>query len=270
MTLRAPPDLPTDPTDEGMDLTDWRLLLEAAEERAAKARQRAQDALDREARTQSPTSHLDAATARRVAQNTERLLLYLWALWDTTARPDALLHVRLEQTRWRDDGATVTLHDKGKGDGGKETRLGFLIPATAARLRTWRADLEPDGRLPREGWLFPGLQRTRPWSLQATEEALHELALEAGVQRYRPGGRTKKSHRFVVTPAAVRVLAELAAIGAGAPRLLAARAAGHTKEIQERHYGRAGADIAKAVALARADVVHRKPRPTIQAGEANS
>lgn len=262
-SINSSPSIPVLPHHRGMEPDEWERLRAHAAAHLRTAHHRLEAARTRLATTHSPRARADVARAQRAVDATRRNVLILRTIWSTAARLHEVLGARLERIEWRADGS-ATLYVLGKAAPGdaiappsKRPRVVGLVPSVAGPLREWLTQ-QAGGDLPTHGWLWTAGGPGQPPSALTIERYVHALAVEAGIQRVqgvRPSdgssGEARRSHRYLVTPHAIRELAERVTIPV-VGREAAARDAGHTVATQQRAYDRAGAHEALHVSGARA------------------
>lgn len=252
------------PRARGMRRAEWTAIRDRARIQVREAHTHLEHARQVHEATKSPTSRMALARAQRRSLSARRYLLLLRVLWSTGARLHEVLGIRFELMEWFDDGKvrivlmgkaapTPTADDTAE----KRPREAILLPDLTAALLEWIMTCTR-GVLPTEGPLW-AVDRERAPSPDAVERYLHQLACEAGVQRYqgpsphnRKPGMDKRSHKYLITTHAIRELSERVVI----PKVgaeIAARSAGHSVRTQRQNYFRAGTDEAELVANARGD-----------------
>jgi site-specific recombinase XerD len=69
-----------------------------------------------------------------------------------------------------------------EGKGSKE-RYAMLSPVLLERLRTWWRVARAQGKMLKDGWLFPGLNPVEHISPRQLNRAIHTAALDAGIHK---------------------------------------------------------------------------------------
>lgn len=223
-------------------------LFEQAERELAAARARHAAAEEAWGTCPGRRARTERNGARYALDQALQQVALVRGIWDTTGRVREVVSARLERAIWRDDAyLVVEILGKGHGEGPVARDVAFG-PLTAGLLREL---LERRHRhLPTQGYIFAGRNPGQHLGVHAAGRIVRQLATRAGVQRVdRPDQRT---HRYHVRAKDIRRRGEARAIyvGGAAPKA-AAQVAGHSEEMQERHYLGATEDDAVRIAQAR-------------------
>jgi site-specific recombinase XerD len=70
--------------------------------------------------------------------------------------------------------------EQGKG---RKDRYAMLSPVLLERLRVWWRVAHAQGRMPEDGWLFPGLDPVDPLSTRQLNRAIHAAAEAAQIDK---------------------------------------------------------------------------------------
>ena len=119
-------------------------------------------------------------------EETSRLIAAAWNLKHQTAlsvaygaglRASEVVSLKVGD----DDSERMTLRvEQGKG---RKDRYAMLPPILLERLRVWWRVGHAQGKILRDGWLFPGMDPTDPLSTRQLNRAIHEAATAAKIDK---------------------------------------------------------------------------------------
>jgi hypothetical protein len=231
------------PIEVSLELDELLAILERARADVDEAHDRAARAIARDHDTPGARATAERWRAHDALGRARLRACVIFALWDSGAREGEVESARFEKVRVRHDGvALVNVLAKRE-----HWRTIAFSPPTWRLVREYHEEHGVvKGRVPGAGRIFPLTARS-------IRRAVHDLAVRAGVQEL--AAAQKKSHRYHVTPKAIREFGEGHLVyDLGWNPKLAAKVHDHTEVVQQRYYlrGRNSATARAALDRSRA------------------